>query len=225
MGVARDAVGPDRTAVGFDQFLGDGQTYAGPASIPRPGTVGAKKAFEDEGQVVGGNGCSAVVEIDFDPVPHPAYGNDHPAAPGRVFAAVVEQILHSLEQLVPIGGDPRLVVLPAGRDRNPLFLEIFISSMKYLAASLSTASQTTRKITPITGRMLIRSSFQSRRFLMPSLFVRFGEPVAETADGEDPLRIGGIVLNLLPELADMDIDDPVDHRLAMFIEALKQFVP
>ncbi|EKD33909.1 MAG: hypothetical protein ACD_75C02549G0001, partial [uncultured bacterium] len=46
---------------------------------------------------------------------------------------------------------------------------------------------------PITGRILVRSSFQSRRFRICLLFVRFGEPVAEPADGQDPLRIGGVV--------------------------------
>ena len=56
---------------------------------------------------------------------------------------------------------------------------------------------------------------------LPRLLV--GEPVTETAHGLDISRVCRIRFYLLPELADMHINNPVNNHLAVLVEMIQEF--
>jgi len=75
-------------------------------------------------------------------------------------------------------------------------------------------SHTSTMTKVITTRWMARSFRMRCRFtellLVGACF--FGKPITHAAHGQDARRAGRIRLDFLPELADVDIDHPLDHH-------------
>src|ERR1700675_1232204 len=65
------AFGADGAAVGQHDVFGDGEAQAGAAGFAGAGFVDAIEAFEQAGQVLGGDAGAEIFDIKLDPEFHP----------------------------------------------------------------------------------------------------------------------------------------------------------
>jgi hypothetical protein len=91
--------------VGGHQLLDDGQAQAQAVVPPRRAGVGLAEAVEDVGEEFGLDADAGVGDADLDVRVDPLEEHLHPAALGREFDGVGEEVPDDLLQAIGIGDD------------------------------------------------------------------------------------------------------------------------
>src|SRR5579864_4812057 len=90
--VVEVAFGADGAGVGAHDVFGDGQAEAGAAGFAGAGFIDAVEAFEEAGQMLGGDSSAEIAHVEFDAAFGGAGSEFDPASGTSVFHSIVDQV-------------------------------------------------------------------------------------------------------------------------------------